>query len=688
MKLPSVRQVFTEPVAPKNLPDINFAGQINAALAQSAQAAHNVVQSWQQKQEQDKERNAISTATEKTEDARVQSDKLLVQAQQNSKPDGSDYEENAKKLWDDYESQSLQGLTGRAAEIAREKIAPIRGAFRVQALHNAMSIGNKYRIDSIGKSTDTAAVAVESNPDSFLHARQNIVEAITTSGVSPDKAEQLKTATTEKLAEASILGEIRRDPRAILKTMNKRDEQGRTGNIALDYLPLDRQLVLRNQAESAVKQQEAEFRQQQTLNRLELNSKEQNALLSYNLFGTYDNPPSRNEYVSAYGAEEGLKRYDSFAKYQIAATDTLKYNNMSDAEIAADLRTSAPKPEGDVKEASDVYQMKTRRAQNILKMREDDPAQYLVSTNPAVAKAYAGFSTVLSDQNRTPQDVAAATKSYVSAVTSAKDDLKIKNKSVLPAALVDQIVAPTNSTGQNAVQALNSFRERFGSSWGSIAPDVMPKLTDSFKVAMSGMDAVAGARLVELQGTKTDDLRKYVPQGVTNSMVKEQLDKQFRDLTRSYAEMPGGVEAMSMIRDQAERLAISYMASGSSYKDAIERASGEVMTNRYQVRVVDNRTDESFVRVPNVYNRQPVDAALVARGLKTLEGKIDVPRMNETKWMTLADDSGVGLYWMGQPVHGDKGPIRYRWDELVDNAYIAPPKQDENDYRIFLRGVK
>ena len=130
----------------------------------------------------------------------------------------------------------------------------------------------------------------------------------------------------------------------------------------------------------------------------------------------------------------------------------------------------------------------------------------------------------------------------------------------------------------------------------------------------------------------------------------------------------------STLLDSAKRLAIRYRASGKGATEAAQQAANEVFNERYEF----IERDDATIRVP-----RPYDASAVKGALRAISADLSgQPRIEESQWVTLPDDSGVALTWMGGQAEGPDGqPIVYTWDQLLNRGATAQRTMDDTVLR-------
>lgn len=423
---------------------------------------------------------------------------------------------------------------------------------------------------------------------------------------------------------------------------------------------------------------EAEARQKQALARVDVLERERDEQASLRATGNYQgNRLTRQEYVAAYGPDEGAKRYDRLQKYWAAGSavqDLALANPQQRAEILAKYR---PAPTEGFAENAQVYGVILEADREQQKAREDDPAGYLTRYMPSVQRAY-------EDMARAPDDFEAA-RNYARQVQAGAAQLGIESPAVLPAPMAKAIVTgfyDQKAGGEPAALRILGEKEKWGDQWPAVWQQLAPDLPGAAFVIGMGMSPEAGRRLAEVSGLDPQTgkpitlatLRDTLPAGEAPKVIADDVRAELNDAILSYAGQPGADKMASTLLDSAERLAIRYRATGKSAGEAAEQAAREVFNERYEF----IERDDATIRVPVQYDADAVKGALriVTSELSTQ------PRIDESQWTTLPDDSGVALTWMGGLAEGPDGqPIVYTWEQLLNRGATARRALDDTVLR-------
>lgn len=407
------------------------------------------------------------------------------------------------------------------------------------------------------------------------------------------------------------------------------------------------------------KEQQAEARQQQVLFRLDLQETVGDVQAAYLSGIKYEGGiPQQQDFTAGYGPEEGKKRYESFQKILAVGEDIQTAALASPQEQAALLAKNQPAPTAGFKDAQERQQILAASIARINKEREDDPARFSIQRIPAVGSAYQAMVSAA------PEEATAFAEEYVNQVQAASADLGIQNPKVLPDQFAAQIVAgfyDQKEGGEPAAARILGERQRWGRAWPAVWSQISKDLPGAAFVIGAGMSVEAGRRLAEVSTVDREQLNKWLPQGTNSGHVNDEVTKALSDAGLSLAGQPGADKLYSTLVDSAERLATRYIGSGKDVKDAAEQAANEVFNERYSF--FDH--NDSTIRVPRPYDGSDVKSAMkvVTRDLA------GVPGVDEAQWVTLPNDAGVALTWMGGLMkRPDGSQIVYGWDDLLNRA--------------------
>lgn len=178
------------------------------------------------------------------------------------------------------------------------------------------------------------------------------------------------------------------------------------GDPRFSDIPFDKRQGLVNWAGAQESQNEA-------IARGNLEPRVQDATASLMTNGRYSGTmPTQGEFVAAYGAQEGSQRYIQFRQIQQVGEQIDGFKSMSPDQIQATVAASRPVGDGPGFAAQQSqYEAVQKAAATTLKMRQEDPAGYIKSTNPQVASLWQSANTP--DGYRTALAAMAAAQSKI-----------------------------------------------------------------------------------------------------------------------------------------------------------------------------------------------------------------------------------------------------------------------------------
>ena len=147
--------------------------------------------------------------------------------------------------------------------------------------------------------------------------------------------------------------------------------------------------------------------------------------------GRYDGQlPTIDQFVSAYGPQDGVQKFNSFNAAVDTAQTAYDMRTMSAEEIRRTVQEAVPTSSGDDAALQDQqYRVISSAAEATLKARNADPAGYTQRTFPEIAGAWENIDAVPNGY----QNALAAT-------AAAQRQLGIENMRLLPASIADTTV--------------------------------------------------------------------------------------------------------------------------------------------------------------------------------------------------------------------------------------------------------
>jgi len=293
--------------------------------------------------------------------------------------------------------------------------------------------------------------------------------------------------------------------------------------------------------------------------------------------GTYENGlPTANEYVRAYGAQEGMQKWEAFDASVKVAQDSFSMRTMSDEQINALVEQATPTDNGDGAALQEkVFQQTAAAAKATLDARAEDPNLYVQEVFPAVGQAW---------ERATADDATPVAFSQALTVTAlAQEQLGVSQPQLLPKAMATNGAKMFND-------ATLTDEERLGALTGLVMatnkPEQQAQIFEQMVAAgvpettRKAMDALA-------RGDRGAAQRLFAA-----SMVKDMPNK-VGDITDAQINQ----EIQSAVFDTGQIGDVAYdltYGAGQNFNDAITDTS--LMTNSVKMRLMDGTAGGNLQR--------------------------------------------------------------------------------------------
>lgn len=221
----------------------------------------------------------------------------------------------------------------------------------------------------------------------------------------------------------------------------------------------------------------------------------QNAPAAIQNTGMYSGQlPSQEQFVAAYGPQDGQERYDKFQAQIDVSQQAYDFRTMSSEDIQQAVQAATPTSSGDnAAIETGKYQVLQNAAETTLKARNADPAGYTQQVFPSVAQAW--------EEAQTSGDYQTA----MAQTAAAQRQLGITNMQLLPAPVADQSVARFKDETKPE-------QERIGAVAGLVfsTPDPQQRLAVFDQLVKAGLpDITAGAIRATARGDTGAAQRLY-----------------------------------------------------------------------------------------------------------------------------------------------------------------------------------
>lgn len=573
----------------------------------------------------------------------------------------------------DFDKDSAERLkrakTPEARAYLQQRLAAVKLSLQNQAMGFEAEERVRFRGASLDGALDNRRKAADFNPDEFATLAAEQRAAVEASGLPAPLRARYEQQAVEGLAEASVRGLIRRDPRAALKELSNE----KTGVLSVRALNPDDLLQLRAAAQAEVNRRDAEARARAAEARGLIADRQADALAAKQ-FGLPATLPSRREYVAAFGAEEGSRRYGQ-ASQLLSTFDVVSAAVvLPPEEGAARIAAFAPQQQAGAADQAQVVAAAARLYADQRKQLEDDPAGFLVKRDPTLRQA---FEAAFSD-GADPQAVSA----YVSRTRAAQQAAGVEKGRILPAGVEARVAAALTfnpDKPEQRSQNLAALEQTWGAAFPQLLAEVAPKL-DGAARAMSLMDPATAARFdrASLAAKDAEQLVATDDKKAVDDAIVAAVDP----LAQTLVAAPDRNERVREVVDAARVLALDKVTRGTAPADAAREAVSAIIDGQYEYR--------GTLRVPRGVGadaveegaRQFLDQGLpgVDLSLTSVAGAARFRTPAELRdaaardlrrngrWLTLPDGTGVQLLRpRGDeflPVLDAQGrPVTLTWDQ-------------------------
>jgi hypothetical protein len=511
---------------------------------------------------------------------------------------------------------------------------------------------------------DPAAPLNMSDPGVLTQLTQAIIQH--ENGAQPYSAQQVGTGVQAALGNAILPAAA---PVASMLPETS-DKSLAIGNAAFDALPYQVQLQKIRLAETRMNQEMAVLQSR-------VKSTVQDHQAEAMTTGLVGQPLSQRDMVQAFGEAEGVEMFSTYKKNVIdLGADVRRVRTMSIPERQAELARYKDQIKGDGAAAASARFETLQRAVNAMdEALKKDPAAYVLNIAPGIKDSF----QAMMDQDASEEDRSAATQSYVTQALAEQRRLGVDKPVLLPDQVADQIVSrfyEQPQGGQNAAALVSQLANQWGPHWPQVYGQLSKKLPAAAVVIGAGMKPGPATLLAEAAALGKEEMRKSMAPATVRDLG-EALQKHIQPFMSSMSAQNNGEQTANRVFEGTELLALRYVRTGMSAKDAAKQAYMDTVGEKY--------TMQGTYRVPAAH-----DAQLVARGAERALSNLDtfgvqVPPSQfgidaatarstyvrslkaNSRWVTAADESGLVLYnaFGGAVMGADGKPVKQTWAELT-----------------------
>jgi hypothetical protein len=426
--------------------------------------------------------------------------------------------------------------------------------------------------------------------------------------------------------------------------------------------------------EAEARQRQAEARQQMMLNRMELQSRAQDAQAAFLQGLNYDNPPNLADFKAAYG-DKAQEHYQSFKKVEDIAPAIRELATAAPDERMQILSKFKPAADGTAHEGfaedNQLYNHLATVGAGLLKQQQADPGAYVMQYAPNVRQAYEH-----AQQEGTPE----AHQAYVDATRAEQQRLGVQAPQVLPKAAADQLAATFNQQiaaggTENAANLIEGMQQQWGKNFGAVIQQVGNKLPAEAQVIATGLPKDLAERMAAVAPISTKDLHAGLAKGDAD-LIQQAVSSQMADFATTLQHQAGGISTYNTLYQAAVRTATADVLRGEKPDKAAQKVVAGMVTDKYEF--------AGTYRIPKSLNTDAVmdgaSAALSAikgsdllplPGLKGVTPEENARQLESAvraggEWVTNNDESGLTLVVNGYALRGKDGkPYTRTWQQLT-----------------------
>ena len=390
------------------------------------------------------------------------------------------------------------------------------------------------------------------------------------------------------------------------------------------------------------------------------------------------------EFVKAYGAVDGMRRFTEYQDNQSLATDINKMQSMPVEALNAVVAASAPKPGPGYELQAKRYSIMQQAAARSLKMRSEDSALYVLKSSESVNTSYSAFVEVMGNAQATDAERKLAADKYAATSIAEQQRLGITTPRLLSKAAVDNIQQQFigSTDGESISIKVDAMAKMWGNNWPTVYKQLVQEkaLPDAAIVIGSGMRGAPAADLAMASKMKTDELLTGLPSD-TKKNIRESVASELEDFRATMVGSDGSPrtvganQSFNLFYQETVRLAAYYRSQGMDDGEAAKKAAAATINSRY--------TFADTYRVPMEFNAGEIDAGASYALSNITPAQLGMPetmRRDEfvgkdyaksirrnSYWVTSPNEDGLVLFNADSrsPVLNASGqPILYTWQQL------------------------
>jgi len=433
--------------------------------------------------------------------------------------------------------------------------------------------------------------------------------------------------------------------------------------------------VLKAQVNAKGRELEARARAERAERQFDIHSRAQDAIAAWNTGQDSPTAPSKQEVLSAYGAEKGTRFWSTLENYRQLGEDKKILATMTPEQQNDLFEKRKPTPGDGFADSAANHERLKDAIREDQEWRLKDPVSYLLTNDKGTQGAFKAWQ-----ESPTPEN----TQSYVMKLQAGAAARGIRQSAseaqpVLPGNAAKDLAWRISNSDKPA-ELIAQQKAAWGDYWPSVERQLVhdDKMPGGLRVVASGMDAQSGGLLAS-----TFRNPKFVEQskdalGLTESTFKDMHQRVQTEMAPFTATLraQGDLETESRLTDSATRLTMVYMQQGFDMKEAAAKSAKDVALDRYgingsyrvpagkDVNTISKGADNALFELTS----SPDKLALPqANGLSSeyIRQSYGAALRRDASWVTAPDESGLMLYAAGKRVTLANGkPIFLSWGEL------------------------
>lgn len=551
--------------------------------------------------------------------------------------------------------------SAEARQRAQSYFASKKGAF----LSKAATYENNIRVTKLKSQAERAIEGIRFNAFKDFDQLQTSLDEggfLVESGRDLySDPEAQKAAVKSDITKDAFLGLIERDPASALETLMA--EEG-----PANRLDASTRIQLVNAAER-------EIDKINTRTKYDIKSRVEDAVAAYKQgIIEVDNPPSKAEFITAYGPENGSRLHNEFLGWQDIGETLSMVPMMSPEKVRRKLDdlnpANRPAGEGFAAESAQ-FAFIVNQVKAMEKRKQADPIKYIMQHDEEYREL---FEKAQSDG--LPMD------SYVKAVMAEQERLGVIEPKLVPDNVAENIVSRFESIdqgGEMPAQVVEDLSQRWGKHWPALFRQISKDMPEAALVVASGIPKQA-AILLSQNASVDDASLKGALEGTTARDIDEQITEDMVEFNQTMHGSIGKKSTASIIAHQTKRLAYLYAKSGASPEDAATRAYNEVVGDKYHFRGTyrvpkDPQYDIDIIEDSAQLAIEGMDLSNIA--VRMPQGFESVPKeflseftanaiRRNAEWVTNEDETGLILSFNGGALtRSDGSRIEVLFEDLM-----------------------